>query len=1327
MSNVVSRARVWALLGLLAYAPLVASQTIEIFAGGAHLRDTPGTSVAVSPGASVLGPDGRIYLITAAGKILRFDPAQGAATSLPGVTGKADFRIGFSWGIAFRGANDLYVAGDNALNHIDLAAATMEKLPGLPQETGPMDGMAFRADGTLYYPSVRTNTIRALLPNGQMIVVAGQGGAAGFSGDGGPASNARFSSPRGLALDANGNIYVSDDFNWRIRKIDNTTGIISTVAGGGTSDMTAENLPALQAFMCAQALTLDSAGNIYYFDHCLHKVRQVNVTTGRINTVAGNGVVGYTGDGGPATEAAIGGIAGIVVDAGGNLYLTDQTSNRMRMVSSATGIISTVLGNGTTTYCGDEGLARDVCLGYPEGLAIDSVGDVYIADDGNNRLRKVSAASGTIATLGQFAPIDFGGIDVDAGRNVFWASSVNYSVNRLSGSSGGVSRFAGTGTQGFSGDGGPAFAAQVSGTTDVALDPAGNIFFSDSGNHRIRRVDKATNVITTYAGNGLPTGPLGDGGPAAQASLNNPGALTFDSAGNLYIVDGQHYRVRRVDAISRVITTVAGNGDGSYATTGDGGPATFASIGTKPVIAVDTGGNIYLGWTSKLRRINAATGFINPIPEPAGGLRTPEGQSIQVPVSMVFDRAGRLYVGDAAEQVVFRLSIPAPLPDSTPPTIQPNIVGTEGNNGWYRGNVQLTWTVSDAESAVSSSTGCSASSVTADSAGVTFTCTANSAGGTASSSVTIKRDTAAPTLTFGAASPAADANGWRGAPVSVPFDASDALSGVYSTSSASPLSISEAGSGVTGQVVVTDAAGNSATFTTAGFNIDASPPSISQFTYGTSGMNGWYRSDARVTFSVLDLESEITSREGCDETTVSSDTTGVTFTCTATSAGGTSTHSVTVKRDITPPTLNYGTPSPTPNAAGWNTTDVAFPFTTDDATSGVLITSQPSPAIVPFDGPGVTTQITVSDNAGNSATVFTPPVNIDRVAPIVQGFASGTAGTNGWYKSDVQVTWNVVKAPESILAISGCGASNITADTAGVTFTCSVTSGAGTASSSITIKRDATPPALTFGTPTPAANTNGWNKTNVSIPFTRSDAMSGLASTSATSPLILNTEGAAVTGQAIVTDLAGNAATFTTVARNIDKTVPVVNIVSPANGASYGFYQDVLGDFSCTDVSLLSCIGTTADGDPVNTKTAGARTFKVTGKDLVSFTTAVTNSFTVDSEFNFDGFLAPASAPPTLNLVTRGATVPVRWKLPDGHGGFVSNPASFVSATVASLTCGSSAVVPLNDSSGAPAGISFDSGTFTYNWATSSGWTGCRKLTIKLKDNSLHELRFKFR
>jgi hypothetical protein len=268
---------------------------------------------------------------------------------------------------------------------------------------------------------------------------------------------------------------------------------------------------------------------------------------------------------------------------------------------------------------------------------------------------------------------------------------------------------------------------------------------------------------------------------------------------------------------------------------------------------------------------------------------------------------------------------------------------------------------------------------------------------------------------------------------------------------------------------------------------------------------------------------------------------------------------------------------------------------------------------------------------------------------------------------------------------------------------------------------------LSFGTPSPAPNTNGWNKTNVSIAFTRSDALSGLASTSVASPLVIRTEGANVTGQVVVTDNAGNVATFTSVARNIDKTAPVLDFPSPADGAHFGLYQEAFADYSCNDVSLLSCTASVADGDYL-TRTSGSRSLKVTARDLVGFTTTQTHYYYVEPYFNWTAFQAPSNTPPTLNLVTRGALVPIRWQLADGEGGWVTNTASFTSATVTTVSCGSAPVAPYTEAASGAAGIFFDESThtFTYNWATDASWTGCRKLVVKLKDNTTHELRFKF-
>ena len=299
--------------------------------------------------------------------------------------------------------------------------------------------------------------------------------------------------------------------------------------------------------------------------------------------------------------------------------------------------------------------------------------------------------------------------------------------------------------------------------------------------------------------------------------------------------------------------------------------------------------------------------------------------------------------------------------------------------------------MTDATSPVTASYGCTSSLVTSDTAGVTFTCTAVSGGGASTKSVTIKRDTIAPTLVFAARTPAADANGWNSGDVSIPFTAGDALSGVDSISGGSPLVFSVEGAGLTRQVTITDLAGNTATFTSPVVNIDRSVPVIQSNLSGTAGNNGWYRGDVQVSWTVTDAMSPVASSNGCTSSLVTADTAGVTFTCTATSGGGTSTKSVTIKRDTTVPYVYFGTRSPAPIGI-WNNSDVSMPFFPEDATSGVSSTSSPSPLVFTGEGAELTRQVTVTDFAGNSATYTSPLVNIDRTAPVIDVSITGTAG-----------------------------------------------------------------------------------------------------------------------------------------------------------------------------------------------------------------------------------------------------------------------------------------------------------------------------------------------
>jgi Bacterial Ig-like domain (group 2)/NHL repeat len=333
-------------------------------------------------------------------------------------------------------------------------------------------------------------------------------------GNGGPATQASLGVPSAATLDANGNLYIADTGNSRIRKVD-TSGVITTFAGSGTPGFSGDGGPATSASLKAPAsVACDSAGNLYIADTANNRVRKVD-TTGVISTFAGTGTAGFGGDNGPAAAALLSGPDGLAFDSHGNLYISDKSNSRIRVIDGG-GTITTFAGNGTTGFSGDGGNATNASLGLPVGLAFDSAGNLFFAD--GDRIREV-LTTGIITTV---------------------AGSANF---------------------GFSGDGGPATSASLSGPTGVAIDHLGNLLIADTGNSRIRQVD-SSGTITTIVGNGNATFG-GDGGPAASSSLNAPTDVVFDKSRNLLIVDSANNRIREVNP-SAVICTVAGNGTGAY-------------------------------------------------------------------------------------------------------------------------------------------------------------------------------------------------------------------------------------------------------------------------------------------------------------------------------------------------------------------------------------------------------------------------------------------------------------------------------------------------------------------------------------------------------------------------------------------------------------------------------------------------------------------------------------------------------------------------------------------------------------------------------------------
>jgi sugar lactone lactonase YvrE len=341
------------------------------------------------------------------------------------------------------------------------------------------------------------------------------------------------------------------------------------------------------------AIAFDAAGNLYFAETANHVIRKVD-TTGHITTIAGTGTQGFSGDTGPATSATLDSPAGLALDTANNLYIADTHNHRIRKLNLATGILTTIAGTGTPGFTGDSIAATSAQLSLPTALALDSSGNLYLADTGNHRIRKISAITGIITTI------------------------------------------AGTGTQGFSGDTGPATSANIDTPSGLALDASNNLYLADTHNHRIRRIDATTGVITTIAGTGTP-GFTGDSIAASTATLALPHGLSIDAAGNLYIADTENHRIRRIDATTGIITTAAGNGTQAFS--GDNGPAITASLDTPRATALSPSRLLTLADTAnqRIRQLEAAPAPPTIIHTIAGlGLTTPGTLALTAPAVIAY-------------------------------------------------------------------------------------------------------------------------------------------------------------------------------------------------------------------------------------------------------------------------------------------------------------------------------------------------------------------------------------------------------------------------------------------------------------------------------------------------------------------------------------------------------------------------------------------------------------------------------------------------------------------------------------------------------------------
>ena len=439
--------------------------------------------------------------------------------------------------------------------------------------------------------------------------------AGGYVGDGRMATSASLSNPVGVAHDTKGNTYISDSYNCRIRKV-SKAGMISTYAGTGTCGFGGDGGLATAAMISnAVGLALDSHGNLLLADQGNHRIREIT-SAGVITTIAGNGTGGYSGDGGAAVNASLFFPSAVTVDATtGKIYIADSANYVIRTVDTS-GIIHTVAGNHTSGFSGDGGPATSAELNYAYDVRTDARGNLYIADTNNLRVRKVNSSGiittyagngmpgnsgsggpATSASIGNVQGLFLSGttLYLSTGSNIWAVSQTTQIINIVAGSA--------TGARGFNGDGSTALNTLFSGTWEMTSDGAGGLLVADESNGRIRRIN-AAQTVTTIAG-----GYVGDGGKATAGSLNDNTHMVFDSAGNLYIADTQNNRVRKVTP-GGTITTFAGTGLTGY--TGDGGPATSATLSGPRAVAADLQGNVYIADTgnSAIRKVDS-TGTIS--------------------------------------------------------------------------------------------------------------------------------------------------------------------------------------------------------------------------------------------------------------------------------------------------------------------------------------------------------------------------------------------------------------------------------------------------------------------------------------------------------------------------------------------------------------------------------------------------------------------------------------------------------------------------------------------------------------------------------------------
>lgn len=511
---------------------------------------------------------------------------------------------------------------------------------------GPRLAVSIYTPGTLLITDISNSRIRYVTTDPIVTTIAGTG-AESYTGDGGLAFTATFSTPTTTVADSLRNIYIADTKNEVIRRIQNST--ITTYAGTGLVGNTGDDALAINATMNKPyGLAVDSANNLLFTDLSNCAIRRIT-TDGIIRRVAGTYANGFSGDGGPATNAALSFPRDIALDSANNIYFCDTGNDRVRRIDAITNTILTVAGTGVKGFSGDNGLAVLANLSSPTGIAVDPTGNLYIADTDNQCIRYVNMLNSTITTVaGRPRTPGFGGdrsfatfallnspshLAFDPSSGYYYiADDGNRRIRYVNSATRIIFSYAGNGSPFTSGDGGPAVNSVFGSITSIVTDENKNIFVSDGRGNAVRRIDALTSTITTVVG-GV-AGFRGDGGPATAAHLSSPQTLVMDPSGNMFITDTNNQRVRRVDKVTQAITTIAGTGVAGY--NGDAISSIQATLNQPKALALDSDGALYVGDTNnfRIRRLDPR-GFITTYAGNGTNQAPITGQIVGTPIGIV--------------------------------------------------------------------------------------------------------------------------------------------------------------------------------------------------------------------------------------------------------------------------------------------------------------------------------------------------------------------------------------------------------------------------------------------------------------------------------------------------------------------------------------------------------------------------------------------------------------------------------------------------------------------------------------------------------------------